>query len=126
MDPADPFPSWRRLTSSLHIVTDPHWVDEPHFSHRVAACLRQAFALLRHGGGQVGTYLDAYVLACRCLTLPQSPRQRLQVFYALGLAYLGLEELAQALTTIEIAVDLAEHLPDLAACAELCYLAGSL
>jgi hypothetical protein len=126
MDRADSLPSWRRLTSSLHVVTDPHWVQEPHFSHRVAACLQQAYALLRHGGGQVGAYLDAYVLACRCLILPQSPRQRLQVFHALGLAYLGLDELAQALTTVEIAVDLAEHLPDPAACAELCYLAGSL
>jgi len=126
VDTTDMLPSWRHLPSSLHVLTDPRWMAESRFSHQVAARLQQAFALLRHGGGQLSAYLDACALACSCLTLSQSPRQRLQVFHALGLAYLGLGELAQALTTVEIAVDLAEGLPDLAACAELAYLAGSL
>jgi tetratricopeptide (TPR) repeat protein len=126
MDAVDTLDPWRRLESSLHNPGDPRWAEEARFSHSVAARLRRAFALLRHGVRKVDAFLEAYVLACHCLTIPQSPRQRLQVFHALGLAYLGLGELAQALTTVEIAVDLAEHLPDLPACAELAYLAGSL
>jgi tetratricopeptide (TPR) repeat protein len=61
-----------------------------------------------------------------CLSLPQSPHQRLQLFYALGLIYLHLGESKPAQTIVDTALDIATHLPDLAATAELMYLAGSL
>ncbi len=70
--------------------------------------------------------LQAYDRALACLNRPQSPHQRLQVFYALGLIYLHLGESKPAHDTVETALDLADHLPDLAATAELQYLAGSL
>ena len=70
--------------------------------------------------------MQAFDRALACLRQPQSPHQRLQVFYALGLIYLHLGESKPAQTAVDTALDLADHLPDLAATAELQYLAGSL
>jgi tetratricopeptide (TPR) repeat protein len=70
--------------------------------------------------------VQAYDRLRACFQRPHSRRQQLQLFYALGLTFLRLGETEFAQTTVETALDLADRLPDLAATAELMYLAGSV
>jgi tetratricopeptide (TPR) repeat protein len=134
---------WRRLDSSLRTPSHPRWEAEHGFSPLVADELRRILALLRYDherdflrgdrervlhpyAQERDASLRAFERALACLNRPQSPHQRLQVFYALGLAYLHLGESKPAQETVDTALNLADHLPDLAATAELQYLAGSL
>jgi tetratricopeptide (TPR) repeat protein len=135
--------SWRRLESSLRTPLHPCWEEEEGYSPLVADELRRIIALLRYdrerdflrGDRERALHpyvqerdagLQAFDRALACLNRPQSPHQRLQVFYALGLAYLHLGESKSAQESVESALELATHLPDLAATAELHYQAGSL
>jgi tetratricopeptide (TPR) repeat protein len=143
MDPSESQASWRRLKSSLRIPLHPRWEEEEGYSPLVAEELRHIFALLHHvrerdlirdtlesdsvpQNQERATSVQAYERAIACLGRPQSPHQHLQVLYALGLIYLHLGESKPAQAIVETALDLADHLPDLAATAELKYLAGSL
>jgi tetratricopeptide (TPR) repeat protein len=134
---------WRRLDSSLRTPGHPRWEEEEGYSPLVAEELRRIFALLRYDHErdffrgdreralhpypqEHDTSLQAYERALACLNRSQSPHQRLQVYYALGLAYLHLGESKPAQETVDTALDLADHLSGLAATAELQYLAGSL
>jgi len=135
--------TWRQLESSLRTSLHPHWEEEEGYSPLVADELRQILALLRYDHErdffradreralhpypqEHDASLQAYERALACLNRPQSPHQRLQLYYALGLAYLHLGDSKFAQATVDTALDLADHLPDLAATAELQYLAGSL
>jgi tetratricopeptide (TPR) repeat protein len=134
---------WRRLESSLRTPGHPRWEGEEGYSPLVAKELRRIFALLRYsherdffrGDRERALHpypqerdasLQAYDRALACLNRSHSPHQRLQVFYALALAYLHLGESKPAQESVDTALHLADHLPDLAATAELQYLAGSL
>ena len=55
--------------------------------------------------------LQACERALACLNRPQSPHQRLQVFYALGLIYLHLGESNPAQSIVDTALDLADPSP---------------
>jgi tetratricopeptide (TPR) repeat protein len=135
--------SWRRLESSLRTPSDRHWKQEEGYSLLVDHELRHIFDLLRYDreraflrGDREHALLPhvdehtASLQACddalACLNRPQSPHQRLQVCYALGLIYLHLGESDPAQSIVETALDLADPLPDLAVRAELLQLAGSL
>lgn len=135
--------TWRQLAPSLRTSNQPRWEEEEGYSLLINEELRRIFALLRYDherdflrgdreralhpyAQERDASLQAYDRAMACLHRPQSPHQRLQVFYALGLAYLHLGASKPAQETVESALDLAHHLPDLAATAELQYLAGSL
>jgi tetratricopeptide (TPR) repeat protein len=145
MDPSERQSGWRRLDNSLRIPSHPRWEEEEGYSPLVAAELqrivdfirtvrerdliddnRESDPLPQHQGMSVQAYEQAYERALACLTHPQSPHQHLQVLYALGLIYLHIGESTPAQTVVEAALDLADHLPDLAATAELTYLAGSV
>src|SRR6185437_14944472 len=96
---------WRRLDSSLRAPSHPRWEEEEGYSPFVADELRRVFALLRYDherdflrgdreralhpyAQERDASLQAYERALACLNRSQSPHQRLQVYYALGLAYL--------------------------------------
>jgi tetratricopeptide (TPR) repeat protein len=138
--------TWRRLDSPLHSPLHDRWEEEDGYSPLVAEHLRRIFGLLRflqddrervslRGDGAPTVLpqseghtaaLQAYDLATACLRRPQSAHQRLQALYALGLIYLHFGDSKPAQSIVDTALDLADHLPDLAATAELQYLAGSL
>jgi hypothetical protein len=82
--------------------------------------------LLGQQGASRRSHEEAYERVRSCLDLRHSLRQHLQLFYLLGRAFVGMGELTHALTTAEVALDLADQLPDLAARAELGSLAGWL
>jgi hypothetical protein len=143
MDAIERQNSWRRLDSSLRTPLHPCWEEEEGYSPLVADEVQQIFALLHHDrerdlirGNREGdvlpenqeraTSLQVYDRALTCLRQPQSPHQRLQVFYALGLIYQHLSESKLAQATVDAALDLAAHLPNLSVSAELHYQAGSL
>lgn len=142
MDTPESSSSWRRLESSLRIPLHPRREEEG-YSPLVADELRQIFAVLHHDrerdlvlgnrehdelpqNPERATSLQAHDRALACLNRPQSAHQRLQVSYALGLIYLHLGETTLSQEIVEDALEVAHHLPDLAATAELQYLAGSL
>jgi len=143
MDTADDHRRWRQLEGSLRTLSHAPWEEEDGYSPLVNEELRRIFALLRYArerdflrrdreralhpyAQERDVSLRAYDRALACLKRPQSPHQRLQVFYALGLAYLHLGESKPAQETVDAALDAATQLPDVAATAELMYLAGSL
>ena len=143
MDTTESQASWRQLESSLRTPLHPRRQEEEGYSPRVADELRRIFELLRYDreraflrGDREHALLPhvdehtASLQACEralvCLNRPQSPHQRLQVCYALGLIYLHLGESNPAQSIVETALDLADPLPDLAVRAELLQLAGSL
>jgi hypothetical protein len=117
--------SWRQLESSLRTPIDPRWAEEDGYSPLVADALQSVFALLQ-AAEERDASLEAYDRLRACFQRSHSRHQRLQVFYALGLTFLRLGETELAQTTVETALDLADRLPDLAATAELMYLAGSV
>jgi hypothetical protein len=117
--------SWRQLESSLRTPIDPRWEEEEGYSPLVADELRGVFALLQTAEERDAS-LQAYDRLRSCIQRPHSRHQQLQLFYALGLTFLRLGETELAQTTVETALDLADRLPDLAATAELMYLAGSV
>jgi|GEM_PF-6327090 len=125
MDASESQGSWRQLESSLRTPINPRWEEEEGYSPLVADELQHVFVLLQTAEERDAS-LQADARLRSCFQRPHSRHQRLQLFYALGLTFLRLGEMELAQTTVETALDLADRLPDLAATAELMYLAGSV
>ena len=113
----------RQPDSFLHSPKDPRWAVEHDFSPLVAARLTSAYALLWHPSP--GAYLRAYMLVAPCLRLSKSRRQQAQVFFALGAALLGDHAPNAGIENLGAALEIAEELDDLVACAELAHLSGA-
>jgi len=118
-------PKPRKLSSSLNRPADPLWAFEPGFHPAARDCLCKAFALLYRASPRAEDYQRTLLLSDTCLASPGSTRQRMQAFYAKGIALLRLGALAPGIAALDEALDLAEELGDLAACALLAHLAGS-
>lgn len=125
MDISDSQGSWRQLESSLRAPINPRWAEEEGYSPLVGEELQDVLTLLQTAEERDAS-LQAYDRLRACFHRPHSQHQRLQLFYALGLTFLRLGEAELAQTTVETALELANRLPDLAATAELMYLAGSV
>jgi tetratricopeptide (TPR) repeat protein len=118
-------PKPRKLSSSLNRPADPLWAFELGFHPAARDRLCKAFALLYRASPRAEDYQRALLLSDTCLASSGSTRQRMQAYYAKGIALLRLGALAPGIAALDEALDLAEELMDLAACALLAHLAGS-
>ena len=116
----------QRLHSWLHVADHPSWHHQPHYSSPLAHALAYAYVQLRTARERPEPYLSAYAalapfrhqLVCR--------EQRLNLEFALALAFAGDDCIQQALACLSIAWEIAERLHDWAAQSEVGYLAGAL
>lgn len=112
------------LSSSLHTADDPDWAQEHGYSFPVAAALAKAYARLRPGAMQARSYLQAYRDVWRFRDEPQSDRQRMRVFFIIGMGMMAAEDFAVAAEWLENAMELADKLHDDGALAELLHARG--
>lgn len=116
----------RRLRSSLHIADSPAWRHESHYSYDLADALTRAYAVVQGSQRSPERYLTAYTALIPYRDQSVCAPQRLHLEYALALAYSGEEAFPQALECLARAAEIAEDLHDVAAQAEIGYLAGAL
>src|SRR5258708_19440681 len=98
---------------------------EPGYSPAVAADLKQAYARIKRGhlrvtGAGTTDTLRAW------LARPMSARQRLRALYVLAMEHAADQTYRSALEYLEDGLDLAAHLADRGAIAELAYLHAAI
>jgi tetratricopeptide (TPR) repeat protein len=113
------------LISSLQMADDPDWHYEHNYSPAVARALIKAYDRLRRGMAHTRSYLEAYRDVWRFRDEPQSDRQRMRVFFVIGMGFAAAEEYAVAAEWLEKAMELAGTLHDDGALAELLHARGS-
>ena len=116
----------RRLHSWLHVADHPSWHHQPHYSSQLARALAYAYVQLRIAQTQPDLYLRAYAALAPFRNQLVCQEQRLNLEFALAMAFAGDESTQQALACLSIAWEIAERLHDWAAQAEVGYLAGAL
>ncbi|PWT70161.1 MAG: hypothetical protein C5B60_12555 [Chloroflexi bacterium] len=118
--------SGRRLHSWLHVPDPPSWHDQPCYSPPMAYALSCAYDLLRHAEEQPDPYFATFVVLAPFRKLAVCDRQRLNLEFALAMAFAGDDSAPQALSCLSSAWDIAQHLHDWGAQAEIGFLAGAL
>jgi tetratricopeptide (TPR) repeat protein len=116
----------QRLHSWLHVADHPSWHHQPHYSSQLAQALGYAYVQLRTSRMQTDSYLRAYAALVPFRNQLVCPEQRLNLEFALALAFAGDESIQQSLACLTAAWEIAEHLRDWAAQSEVGYLAGAL
>lgn len=118
--------SSRRLHSSLDRPDDPAWHTRRLYSPDLAGALTQAYRNIRRAQTHPEGYFEAFRALVTFRDQPLCAEQRLNLEYALALAYAGEGAAAYALDCLARAWELAERLSDRAAQVEIGYLAGGI
>ncbi|WIG59164.1 MAG: hypothetical protein OJF49_001911 [Ktedonobacterales bacterium] len=113
------------IRSSLTSLDEPYWHLEPDYSEEVARRLRQALALLAQAHTRPDAYLKIHEVAFSCLGLSMSVRQRMCVFYFLGVAFLGGESPKVGIACLDEAAEHARTIGDWVSKAQLEHLKGA-
>src|SRR5262249_39172429 len=124
--PALPIEPARRMLSSLDIPDDAVSRIEPPYSLIVGEALTRAYSAVAGAPAQIDAYRLAQISVFPYLPLPMSERQRMRIFYILGMAYVATDDLLPALGCLYEAMEVALRLNDLGACAECAYLVAAI
>jgi hypothetical protein len=116
----------RRLRSWLHVADHPSWHHQPDYSFPLAHALANAYEQLHHAQQQPDPYFTAFRELVPFRTCLVCEQQRLNLEFALALAYTGDDSASYALTCLSSAWQIAEHLHDWGGQTEVGYLAGAL
>jgi hypothetical protein len=114
------------LRSSLHVPDAPGWRHEVGYAPTLVAPLTKAYHYLKAARHAPDGYFHAFVAVLPYQSQPMSVRQRLHVEYVLAQAYSGEHAYPQALDRLDAAAEMALFLHDLAAFAEVSFLAGAV
>lgn len=114
------------LLSSLRVAHDSATQAERHYSFIVAEALMDAYEHIRRTPTSVPAYRRAHDVVVVYLDQPMSDRQRMRLFFILGLAHTATEHYDLALAALEVVLDLAFHLRDMRAVADCAYLCGAI
>lgn len=101
------------------------WAEERD-SFSVTQALLRAYAHIRRAPGSVRAYRLAHDEVVAYLDRPMSERQRMRLLFVLGLGHTATEEYDLAIAALDVALDLALRIHDLAAFAECVYLCGAI
>jgi hypothetical protein len=118
--------SGRQLRSWLHVADHPSWHDKPSYSSAMASALVHAYDHLHHAQNRPDPYFAAFVVLAPFRNRMVCDQQRLNLEFALALAFAGDDSAPQALSCLSSAWDLAHLLHDWGAQAEIGFLAGAL
>lgn len=125
LDPGNRGPTPTRedapVHNSLHRTHDPDYEDDD-FSALVAEALGEAYRTIKLHHGAPAGQLSAQALISPVAAAPMSAHQRMQVYYVQAMAALAQGEYGRCVSLLSAAGDLAHHLPDPLAGAELAYL----
>ena len=116
----------RQLRSWLHVADHPSWHEKPHYSHSLAHALGRAYRQLHFARELPDPYYATFAALAPFRDRLVCQEQRLNLQYALALAYTGDDSAPEALSCLFSAWDIAELLRDWAAQAEMGYLEGVL
>jgi hypothetical protein len=118
--------SRRRLHSMLHVADHPSWHDQPSYSAHLAYALSDAYDQLHYAEQRPDPYFTAFVVLAPFRDQLVCDQQRLNLEFALALAFSGDDSAPQALSCLSSAWNLAQLLRDWGAQAEIGFLAGAL
>lgn len=118
--------SYAPLHTWLHVTDHPSWHDSAFYSPHLAVALALAFDQLNHAEERSDPYFDAFRALVPFRDQLVCLEQRLNMEFALALAFAGDQSDTQALECLFSAWDIAERLSDWGAQAEIGYLAGSI
>lgn len=118
--------SGRHLHSLLHLADYPAWHGKPSYSPSLASALAYAYDQLHHAQERPDPYFAAFVVLAPFRNRMVCDQQRLNLEFALALAFAGDNSTPQALGCLSFAWDIARLLHDRAAQAEVGFLAGAL
>jgi tetratricopeptide (TPR) repeat protein len=118
--------SGRRLHSWLHVADHPSWHDKPSYSPPVAYALSYAYDQLHYAEERPDPYFDTFVVLAPFRNRMVCDQQRLNLEFALALAFAGDDSAPQALSCLSSAWDIAQSLHDWGAQAETGFLSGAL
>ena len=112
--------------SSLRVAHDSATQAERQYSFIVAEALIDAYEHIRCAPTSVLAYRHAHDAVVVYLDQPMSDRQRMRLFFILGLAHTAIEQYDLALAALEVVLDLAFHLRDTRAVTDCAYLCGAI
>jgi tetratricopeptide (TPR) repeat protein len=118
--------SRRRLHSTLHLADHPSWHDQPSYSPHLASALSNAYDQLHYANERPDPYFAAFVVLVPFRDRLVCDHQRLNLEFALALAFAGDGSPLQALSCLSSAWETAQLLRDWGAQAEIGFLAGAL
>jgi tetratricopeptide (TPR) repeat protein len=116
----------RRLRSWLHVADHPSWLHKPYYSNSLARALASAYDQLHHASRRPDPYFTAYALLAPFRGRLACAEQRLNLEFALALAFAGDGSVPHAIASLHSAWEIAESLLDWGAQAEIGYLVGAL
>jgi tetratricopeptide (TPR) repeat protein len=114
------------LTSSLHFPSPPRDLSDPFYSPSVAHVVRGIYSRVAHSPSPTAAFAPVAEHLTALAGTSMSSHQRLQVTYLLAMACMACHQYQRAIAYLDEALDIAVHLEDLGACAELAYLQGSV
>jgi tetratricopeptide (TPR) repeat protein len=116
----------RQLRSWLHVSDHPSWHHQPYYSLPLAHALANAYEQLHHAQQHPDPYFTAFRELVPFRSRRVCEQQRLNLEFALALAYTGDDSPPYALACLTSAWQIAGHLHDRGGQAEVGYLAGAL
>jgi hypothetical protein len=116
----------QHLHSWLHVADDFSWHHQPDYSAELAHALVFAYVQLRTAQKRADPYYSAYAALVPFRDQLVCQEQRLNLEFALALAFTGDNCIQPALDCLSVAWETAERLHDWAAQSEVGYLAGDL
>jgi hypothetical protein len=119
-------PRDRHLRSWLHVADHSSWHDKPFYSLPLAHALAGAYDQIHYAQIRVDPYFSAFRKLAPFRNQLVCAEQRLNLEFALALAFAGDDCPSQAIDCLSTAWEVAEDLRDCGAQAEIGYLAGAL
>jgi tetratricopeptide (TPR) repeat protein len=116
----------RRLRSWLHVADHPSWLHKPYYSPSLARALASAYDQLHHALRRPDPYFTAFAVLAPYRNHLACTEQRLNLEFALALAFAGDGSVPQAIASLHSTWEIAESLRDWGAQAEIGYLVGAL
>lgn len=102
------------------------WHADARYSVPVRLALVRAYSLLQQAPRQIARYADAMAVIEPVVEAPMSVRQRVRMYYVIGMAFSGVRDYESALVWLDKAVDLAYEQADPGDLLDLLYLRGAV